>query len=177
MLAAMVAVALTFPSVAQAQGEPELLPSPGIALVGGVVSTDFGENDPAGDGTLFGLRLDLPLSAHVVLEPSAERLTLDFAGEDGEDSSVRWQADFAVRAGLPFGRIHPFVGGSLGALLWAGDTRPPESDFVTATYGGLGGVNVYLTERIGVRGEVRLRWLDGLESNSTTLAAGVSWRF
>jgi hypothetical protein len=173
----LLAVLFLLPGHARAQGEPALLPNPGIALVAGTVSTDFGESDPTGNGTLFGVRLDLPLWSHVVLEPSAERLALDYVNEGSEETSVRWQADFAVRGELPLGRIRPFVGGSLGALLWPGDARAPEDDFVTATYGGLAGATVALTDRIGLRGEARLRWLDGLESRTTTLAAGLSWRF
>ncbi|NNF39554.1 MAG: hypothetical protein HKN71_12860, partial [Gemmatimonadetes bacterium] len=130
-----------------------------------------------GDGVVFGVRLDLPLGSHLVLEPSGERLALDYTRDGGEETSVRWQADFALRGELPLGRVRPFAGGSLGALLWPGEARAPEDDFVTATYGGLAGVAVSLTERIGVRSEVRLRWLDGLESRTTTLAAGLYWRF
>ena len=173
----MLAVALALPSGLRAQGEPAVLPAPAVALVGGVVSTDFGEADPAGDGTVFGLRLDFPLSSHIVLEPSVERLSLDFVTEDSDGTSVRWQADFALRAELPLDRIRPFIGGSLGVLLWPGDVRPSDEDFVTATYGGAGGVIVGITERLGLRAEARLRWLDGLESSTTTLTGGLSWRF
>lgn len=175
--AGLLGLLLMLPVGARAQGEPELLPAPGVALVAGVVSTDFGDGDPTGDGVVFGMRLDLPLGSHLVLEPSAERLALDYAGDDGEDTSVRWQADFALRGEVPLGRVRPFAGGSLGALLWPSDTRAPEDDFVTATYGGLVGAALMLTDRVGVRGEARFRWLDGLESRTTTLAAGLSWRF
>ena len=99
----LLALVLLLPAGARAQGEPALLPAPGFALFAGVVSTDFGDADPTGDGVVLGLRLDLPLGSHLVLEPSAERLALDYVRDGTEDTSVRWQADFALRGELPLG--------------------------------------------------------------------------
>lgn len=169
----LLAVLLLLPAGLRAQDDVEVLPSPGVALVVGAVNTDFGEVDPADGGTAVGLRFDLPLASVVVLEPSVERVSLDTSDE----ASVRWQLDFAVRGEVPLGRLRPFAGLAVGALLWPGDARPAAADFVVATYGGLAGARWRATSRLDLRGEVRLRWLDGLESTTTTFDAGVGWRF
>lgn len=164
---------LLLPDALFAQGDLDVLPAPGLVLVGGVVSTDFGDVDPADDGVMVGLRFDLPLASMIVLEPSVERLSLDTPDE----ASVRWQLDFGVRGEMPLGRLRPFAGAALGALLWPGDARPAAADFVAATYGGMAGVRWNAHDRVDLRGEVRLRWLDGLESTTTTFDAGIGWRF
>lgn len=160
------------PAPLRAQVDETLLPAPGMTLVAGVISPDLADGAGApDDGTMIGVRLDLPLASWIVLEPSAERLDLGGGGD------TRWQVDFGVRAEASVGRVRPYAGGSAGALLWPGDARPTDADFVVATYGILAGVRVPLGSRFGVRGEGRFRWLDGLERSTTTVDAGVSWRF
>lgn len=161
-----------FPVASLAQDDV-VLPSPGLALLVGTVSTDFAGSTQAGDGSMLGVRVDLPLGGWAVLEPTLERLSLDGTGA----TQTRWQVDFGVRAEFPLGPVRPFMGGALGALLWPSDDRPIEADFVVATYGGFAGLRYDITERIGVRGEARRRWLDGLESSTTTLGIGLGWRF
>lgn len=171
-----VAVVLAFvllPAAAQAQAENEVLPSPRIVLVGGAVTTALDSLSGAGDGSMIGLRLDLPLSRRTILEPSLERLALD----GDPQAQVRWHVDFGIRAEIAVGPVRPFMGAALGALLWPGDDRPATGDFVAATYGGLAGLRYDVSDRIGLRAELRRRWLDGLDSSTTTYGAGLSWRF
>jgi hypothetical protein len=166
-------LAAMLPGALRAQESGSILPSPALVLTGGVVSADLSSEAPTSDGTVFGLRLDFPLASWIVLEPSIERLSLDV----GDDTSVRWQLDFGLWGELPVGAIRPYVGAALGALVWPGDQRPPEEDFVIATYGGMAGLLYDVTDRVGLRGEARMRWLDGLKTKTTTFDAGLSWRF
>ena len=161
------------PTASQAQVENEVLPSPRIVLVAAAVTTALDDISGAGDGSMVGLRLDLPLGRRAILEPSLERLSLD----GDPDAQVRWHVDFGIRAEMAVGSVHPFIGASLGALLWPGDDRPTAGDFVAATYGGLTGLRYDVTDRIGLRGELRHRLLDGLDSSITPYGVGLSWRF
>jgi len=164
---------LLLPMASLAQADEAVLPSPRIVLLGGALTTDFGGAAAAGDGNTLGLRMDLPLGARAILEPSLERFSLD--ADSG--AQVRWQVDFGIRAEVAAGPVRPFIGGALGALLWPGDNRPSIEDFVVATYGGFAGLRYDVTDRIGLRGEARRRWLDGLKSSTTSFGIGLSWRF
>jgi len=165
---AVLALGMVMPAHGHAQDE--LLPGPGIALVGGVYELNTDSTDT---GTFFGLRLDFPLASWAVLEAGVEHAGYDRAGV----SEARWVTDFAVRAEWRSGRVHPYLGGSLGAVFDLDDERLASEDFVAALYGGLAGVRFDLTDRIGVRVEARARWFDGLEDRVTLYGAGLRWRF
>ena len=160
------------PVASQAQTDEAVLPSPRMVLLAGAVTTDF-NGATGGDGSVLGMRLDLPLGDHAILEPSLERLSLD----GDPEKQVRWHVDFGVRTEIAVGSVRPYLGAALGALLWPGDNRPTTEEFVVATYGGTAGLRYDVTDRIGLRGEARRRWLDGLESSTTTFGVGLSWRF
>lgn len=164
---------LLLPMASLAQVDEAILPSPRIMVLAGAVTTDFGEAAAAGDGSTIGLRMDLPLGTRAILEPSLERFSLDADSE----TQVRWQVDFGIRVEMAAGPVRPYIGGALGALLWPGDKRPTISDFVVATYGGFAGLRYDVSDRIGLRGEGRRRWLDGLNSSTATFGIGLSWRF
>ncbi len=155
------------------QIDDAVLPSPRIVLAAGGLTADLAPPADAEGGHLLGARLDFPLANRVMLESSVERASIDA----GESSVTRWQLEFGARLEWPLGRVRPFIGGGAGALLWPGDERPATADFVVATYGGMGGVRIDLTDRFDARGEVRRRWLDGLESSVTTFGVGLGWRF
>lgn len=165
-----VAVALWAATPSQGSAQEDVLPGPGVVLVGGAYDLDTDSTDT---GAFFGLRLDFPLSSWTVLEAGAERARYDHAGA----SETRWVTDFAVRAEWPSGRVHPYLGGSLGAVYDLDDERSASEDFVAAIYGGLAGMRVDLTDHVGVRLEARARWFDRFEDRAFLYAAGLRWRF
>jgi hypothetical protein len=163
-------VALLVP--AAVSGQERVLPPPAVVLVGGGVSHDV-PNAEAVSGALFGLRLDLPLSDFITLEPGMERASWTTDGED----QIRWVLDLGVRGEYQLDRFAPYLGGNIGVMVDFDQEREPTEDFIEPIFGGHGGVRMDLTDRIGVRGEVRGRWFDRFESTWILYTGGVSWRF
>lgn len=164
-------VAFASADVAAQDPEMAILPSPSVTVVGGVFSDDFDDTDA---GAWAGLRIDLPLSRALTLEPGVERLW--WSDEEDRDE-VRWMADLALRGGIALDRVTPYVGGNLGVILNFADDRGPDERFADVGVGGHGGVEVEVLPRLSLRGEVRARWFDRARARWLFYTAGIGWRF
>lgn len=171
----VVVVAAFGAAPAEGAGQEQVLPPPALILFGGGFSYDHGEGD-TGTGTVMGIRMDFPLSEIFTLEPGVDRMSWDPQAENAETQSL-WTVDFAVHGEYVLGQFVPYVGVNLGAALNFAEERRLDEAFIDASYGGHGGLRFDITERLGVRGEVRGRWVDNFDSILLLYTGGLSWRF
>ena len=182
LLALSLAASLTAtPSLAQRAG-PEL-PERSFTLQAGVLGTEIAE------GSSFGMvaaRADWKLARYVRGEVglSLARGEVEVGNHTGSTPTFSQEptrlstATVGVQAELPLPYVRPYVGAAAGVYLrldTAGGHR-----FLSTTQEFPAGVRIPLTERLGARGEVRLRY-DEQQGNGQELGAettlGVTWRF
>ena len=141
-----------------------------VTIAGGV--TEF---DIAGSGTapVFAVRADLGIARWLVIEPSLSYAPVD---QDFGDSRL-FLPEIQAQLQWPLGPIAPYLGVGAGYLI-----EVPEDDDVErdneSTFSGAAGLRVDVTERVGARGELRLR-ATSIDDFSGTLAdwtAGLSYR-
>lgn len=159
----------TVGAAGMAAGQEPVLPGPAFVGVAGGIESDV---EGADTGLQLGLRIDFPLSRRFVMEAGIERATWSAASVD----ETRWTGDLAARAERAFGRVVPYVGANIGLVANLEEDRSGGEEFIEGAYGAHAGVRVDLNAHVGLRGELRARWLDGLERHWTLLTAGVSWR-
>jgi hypothetical protein len=149
--------------------------------VGGLFHrTDFhGE----GSSSLVGLRVRLPLSRYIVLEPGAQltRFDRDPGDEEEGDLEVPLLAlDFQLQAQLPLDlggpdRVRPWIGVGAGGAVDFRDERGA-GDFVTSTFTASLGVALDVGSHLTLLGEGRYRTLDELERRVIQASFGLGWR-
>jgi hypothetical protein len=171
MRTALVAVpavlAAAVPALARAQ-RADVVGRPAVSVGGGVFQYDL-----SGTGTvpMLAARVELPLARYALVEGGvvAARPERQSAGRE---TFVAPEAQLQLQ--LPLGRFAPYLGAGAGAALRSGGGRT-DSDL---TVSGAGGVRAWLTDRTGLRGELRVR---GIGTRFTGSAAewtlGVSRRF
>ncbi|HEV2146616.1 MAG TPA: hypothetical protein VGR37_04300 [Longimicrobiaceae bacterium] len=183
--AALVALFAAVPAAASAQAPAvrEGIPKRAVSLMVGGFGSDINES------TTFGIaaaRLDQRLSRHFLAEAG-----LSFARgevEIGDYSSSQpvfsrattslATATVGVQAEAPLGPVRPYVGIASGLYLRMDPSGGHRFLYTTTEFPA--GVRVPLTERLGARAEVRLRY-DEQQGNGPALGAettvGVSLRF
>lgn len=153
-------------------------PAPDIGLVGGSFSYDLGVR---GDATsaFGGLRVRMPLSRWILLEPGATftRLTADSVAEGADRDITFLLVEFQAQAQLPLvDRLRPYVGVGAGGVLDLRDKRGPDA-FLTSTYSAALGLAVDLGSRWSLRSEVRGRALDDGKDSALELGLALATRF
>ena len=159
-----------------------------FALTLGVtgVSTSYAQQAAWGEITVSAARLDYDLSgtgntpgvavrATRALTPN---LSFEFGGmfarpEQQFGPSTLFMPEAHLRYTWSLGRVSPYVGGGLGAAM-------VKSDFHTdwdPTYAFASGATAWLTNRMGLTGEFRLRLHEWQSAGTTSeLSGGVTWR-
>lgn len=179
-LAGSVCAAVCAPTGASAQ-EASLLPAPRVGVTAGAFLRDGFHGE--GSSTLFGLRVRLPLSSLVVVEPGASftSFTPDTAGvpDASPDDVQLLLLDFQLQFQLSvdaFGpdRLRPWVGAGLGAAADFRDDRGT-TDFLMGTLSGSLGASFDLGERLSLLAEVRIRAMDELDRRATDAVLGLAW--
>jgi hypothetical protein len=161
--AAMLALA----STAQAQSAR---PSPAFSVSAGAFQYDL-----SGTGTapMLAVRADFPLGQIVLVEGS-----LGFARPDQQfgERTTLVIPEAQLQFQLPLGRVLPYVGVGGGGFL----------DFRGNQYGGLqsaitasaaGGFRAWVTPRVGLRAELRVRGVgSGFQGAAAEWTGGLTWR-
>lgn len=179
-LAALLAAA---PSVATAQAAADPAPRRSVSLMLGGFGTDVSE------GRTFGIaaaRADWRLSPWLLAETglSWARGEVEMANHSGGtptysmESTGLGTATVGLQAQLPLPRVQPYVGIATGLYLRL--DKPGGHRFLSTTHEFPAGVRIPLSERLGARAEVRLRYdqqqFSGQELGAET-TVGVSLRF
>ena len=168
-LAALLAAAPA--ASAQAGGDPA--PRTSVSLMLGGFGTDVAE------GSTFGIaaaRADWRLSRWILAEAgvSYARGEVEVARHDAGTATYRMEptglstATVGVQAQLPLPYVQPYVGIATG--LYMRLDVPGGHRFLSTTQEFPAGVRVPLTDRLGARGEVRLRY-DQQQFNGQELGA------
>jgi len=167
-LAAVLAVlAVGAPAAARAQ-RADAPRRPAVSVSAGAFQYDL-----SGTGTvpMLATRLELPLARYALVEGgvAAARPGRQFAGPE---TFVAPEAQLQVQ--LPLGRFAPYLGAGAGAALRSAGGRT-DGDL---TVSGAGGVRAWLTDRVGLRGELRVRGIGtGFTGSAAEWTLGVSRRF
>jgi len=137
------------------------------------ISAGAFQYDLSGTGTtpMVAFRADFALNRALLLEGG---FGLARPGQDfgGRATIVTPEAQLQLQ--LPLGRVLPYVGVGGGAALGGG-----AGDFDAAvTASAAGGVRTWLTERAGLRAELRVRGIgSGFEGAAAEWTGGFAWRF
>jgi opacity protein-like surface antigen len=139
--------------------------------------------DLSGTGNARGLavRATRHLSSHINLE--VRGFFADYCGDQFLGECVPNQLSgsttlFVPEAQLQYrwnmGRVSPYIGGGIGA---ARVKSPLHTEWDT-TFSAAVGTAVYLTDRLGITGELRLRGHETRFTGTTSeITAGLVWRF
>jgi hypothetical protein len=130
-----------------------------------------------------------PLSRHVLAEvegswSASEDVFFDYSGNPQipvmrETASHLATATAGVQAQALLGPVRPYIGLSAG-LFVRYDEKGGGDRFVNRTFTVPGGIRVDITDRIGVRGELRMRFdthQDGGSGVNLEQTAGLTFRF
>jgi hypothetical protein len=158
LLAALLAAA---PTVASAQAAGDPAPRRSVTLMLGGFGTDVSE------GRTFGIaaaRADWRLSRWLLAETglSYARGEVEMANHSGGTPTFSMEttglgtATVSVQAQLPLPYVQPYIGIATGLYLRL--DKPGGHRFLSTTHEFPAGVRVPLTERLGARAEVRLRY-------------------
>ena len=164
-LASITAAALLVVAAAPLRAQQ---PSPAVALVAGAFQYDL---SGVGTAPFAGLRLELPRSRAIVLEPG---LTVARYAPQGSATDV-WLLIPEVQLQLvrPGGRVRPFVGVGAGSSVAFGSGRT-ESD-LTLSAGA--GVRLRLSAAWAGRAELRLRAIDPWTGSAAEWTLGLARHF
>ena len=147
--------------------------------------------DRGGDATnpMFGAGVDWTLSRHVLAEvegtwSAANETVLDFSTNEPEPPEVETKRHLAtLTAGLQaqalLGRVRPYAGMAAGLFVLY-DAHDAGDRFPRYTVAFPVGVRVDLTQRLGLRGELRGRFdthQDGGSGTNVEQTLGLSLRF
>lgn len=162
------ALALAAPR-AGAQGQE--IPPPALALVAGAFQYDL-----SGTGTepFVALRLDLPMSEHVIAEPNLGYVSYT---TQGGDPIRHLTAEVQLQGSWPIGRWRPYLGAGAGGFL---DLRKQRDggEFARATVSAAAGMRVDLLAQLGARAELRVRGIgEGFSGSAAEWSAGISRSF
>lgn len=182
--AAALALFASLSSPASAQEAPGGEWRRSVSLMGGAFNSDFSETETFG---MAAVRADWRLSRVLLAEVggSYERGRVEVGNYTAGTPTFSMEttrlatATVGVQAELPLAYVRPYVGISTGLFL---RLDPPGGDrFLSTTQAFPVGVRVPLTERLGARAEVRLRYDNHWGTEGTALGAeagvGVSLRF
>jgi hypothetical protein len=157
-----------------------------FALVVAGVAPAQAQNSSWGDLTVSAVRVDYDLSGvgstpglairttrHVSSNVSLELGGLFAKPNQQFGPSTLFMPEAQVRYGWNAGRVSPYIGAGLGAAL-------VKSSFHTdwdPTLSLAAGTRVWLTDRLGLTGELRLRGHEWRFTGTTTeLSVGLAWR-
>ncbi len=157
-----------------------------VALAVAGVSMTHAQQPAWGDITVSGARIDYDLSGTGNAPGFAVRTTrafssnvsLEFGGifakpEQQFGPSTVFMPEALLRYTWNVGPVSPYVGGGLGAAMVKSDFR---TDW-DPTYAVASGATVWLTNRVGVNGEFRLRAHEWHAVGTTAeLSGGLTWR-
>ena len=167
-----VALAALVSSAASAKAlRAQDIPPPALALVVGAAQYDL-----SGTGTVpfVALRLDLPMSEHLYVEPGFAYMAYSLPVGD----RVRHvSAEIQLQGSLSFGRWNPYLGAGAGGFF---DLRKQRggADLAQPAFSGAGGVRVELPASLGARAELRIREIDtGFTGSVAEWGVGLSWSF
>jgi hypothetical protein len=166
LLAALLAVSV--PAASRAQSVES---RPSVSLNAGAFQFDL-----SGTGTapMLALRGDMPLSRHFLAEGSisAARPTQQF----GATTFIAPEAQVQAQLPLAGGRVAPYLGAGAGLAI---DVRNKGyiGDRSILTVSGATGLRYWLTDQLGLRGELRVRGIGTrFEGSAAEWTLGTSWR-
>ncbi len=154
-----------------------------VTPMGGVLDWDFANEDFA----MFALRFDRPISKWVRFEVESTLARVEvqelggFFDPNGEvEKSSLGTLTIGFQARYETEYVEPYAGFSFGLFA----RRDDDSDSVRSSQSTLGfpvGVRVFLTDKLGLRAELRLRrdqTAFGVSSNTNyEKTVGISWTF
>lgn len=137
-----------------------------VSLMGGASWYDL---DARGSGAMAGVRVDLPVTPALRLEPGLGYL--GYREESGERVH-QLLPEFQLQLQLVRERFRPYVGGGLGAS-WE---RGPDGALSELTVAGGAGLRVLLTPDWRLSGEARFRGVGPWGGSMTDVVIGVGRR-
>jgi len=155
-----------------------------VTAMGGLVDYDFADDD----FPIFALRADRPVSRWFRLEFETSLARTDVqTDEEGvfdptlpEENSSLGTVSLGVQARLPMERVEPYVGLAAG-LVWRRDDDADGLRNSQATFAFPAGVRLFITDRIGLRAEFRVRRdqtvLGVPDETNFERTLGISWTF
>jgi hypothetical protein len=165
LVAAAGVAAASLPPAATAQSEPR--PSRALSISAGVFHYDL---SGVAMTPMVALRADFPLGRALLIE-GGFGVARPEAGSGGRATMLIPEAQLHFQ--LPLGRVLPYlgVGGGAAVAAQAGDVESA----VTAS--AAGGFRAWLTPRVGIRAELRVRGIgSGFEGAADEWTVGFAWR-
>lgn len=171
---AAVFLAVEGPAAAQS-GHLEISPFAGYRWDGQISSEGglFASSVDVDDSSVFGVRVDFPVTARLQVELLASHQSTRLLDDDGFFAGTSDVGDVDVDAlhlGVLLqrgnGQVLPYGVFSVGATRLAPSRRGHDDDAMLSASGG-GGVKVFLNRHFGLRLEARLYWIDTDESDDT----------
>jgi hypothetical protein len=137
-----------------------------VSLLSGASWYDL---DARGSGTKAAIRVDLPITPALRVEPG-----LGYLGyREGSGERVhQFLPEFQLQLQLPGERFRPYLGGGLGAS-WE---RGPEGDLTELAVSGGAGLRVLLTPDWRMSGEARFRGVGPWGGSMTDVVIGIGRR-
>ena len=139
-----------------------------LALVGGWFQYDL---SGTGTVTFVGVRVDLPKSTRLIIEPGVTYTAYRPQSDNEKISLLIPELQFQLQ--LATGRVRPFLGVGAGAVLISGGV-PAETELMLS---GAGGFRFRLNDKWGLRTELRMRAIDPFTGTAAEWTGGASVRF
>ncbi|MBW3533929.1 MAG: outer membrane beta-barrel protein [Gemmatimonadetes bacterium] len=166
LVAAASLAAAALPTEVAAQDEM----AASVTLVAGVFQYDL---EGTGAVPFGGVRLPLPMHRWIVLEPA---ITYAAYESQGGDNIPLLTPEVQVQGRLDLGRVDPFLGLGIGGTFDLRENRGGE-ELVVSTYSVGAGARGWLGRGWSLRGELRVRGIDGFTGSAAEWTVGVGRTF
>lgn len=127
-----------------------------------------------GSSRLWAIRVDRTFGRFLVAEAGASMMRPALQSGDTTKFIV---PELQLQVQLPIARVAPYIGAGIGAAIHIADDRVGGVDRDPA-FSVAAGSRLWITRRLGLRAELRLRGIETRFTGSTAdWVAGASWRF